>query len=72
MVDDCNEEMDDERMLRPNASEVEAVMVGLPAAKDDPLTDDMTDNPEFEQGSYRFGICGVVVVLFSRIAQSIY
>lgn len=44
MVEDCSEDMDDERMLRPNGSEAEAEMVGLPAAKDDPLSDDMAGN----------------------------
>lgn len=43
-MEDCSEDIEDERMLRPNGSEAEADMVGLPAAKDDPLSDDMAGN----------------------------
>ena len=48
-MEDRSEETDDERILRPNASEAEAFMAGLPAAKDDPLTDDMAGKVQLEQ-----------------------
>lgn len=57
-MDGCSEEIDDERRLRPNASGAEAVMAGLPAAKEDPFTDDMAGNQGFERAGYQLGMDG--------------